>query len=165
MSFWVNRCVFPISGLLRVLLILLSCCLYIRPFRCVFFFYFVIFQYKFVRFLLHPVAGMFSCRFLPDDRIFFRCFEMPYFFCIVLLFVGISLIFRISPVLSLFFLSSYCYLLCCLFLMFLEIPASFFWFIILSCFRRFLSAFPVEFPILVLIFSSCVLRGSQYFTN
>ena len=34
--------------------------------------------------------------------------------------------------------------------------------IILACFRSFLFAFPVEFPIPVLTVSSCFLRGSQF---
>ena len=36
LSFWVNRCVFPVSGLLRALLILFSYYLSIQPFRYVF---------------------------------------------------------------------------------------------------------------------------------
>ena len=69
----------------------------IRPFRSVVLF--AIFQYKIV--LLHPVAGMFSCHLLPVfGRIFFRCFRMLSFLCIVLLFVDISITFLLSPVLS-----------------------------------------------------------------
>ena len=45
--------------------------------------------------------------------------------------------------------------------LFQHIPPSFFCFIILACFRRYLSAFPVEFSILILTFSSCFLRESQ----
>ena len=60
-----------------------------------------IFKSKIVRFLLHPVAGMFSCHLLPVvGRIFSRCFGMFSFVCIVLPFVDISLIFLLSPVLS-----------------------------------------------------------------
>ena len=60
-----------------------------------------IFQSKMVRFLLHPVAGMFSCHLLPVvDIIFFRCFGMSCFVCIVLPFTDISLIFLLSSVLS-----------------------------------------------------------------
>ena len=45
----------------------------------------------------------------------------------------------------------------------LHVPTSFLCFIILAYFRRFfLSACPVEFPIQVLIISSCYLRGSQF---
>ena len=52
-------------------------------------------------FLLYPVVGMFYYHFLPVvDRIFFHCFGMSRFFCIVLPFVDISLIFLLSPVLS-----------------------------------------------------------------
>ena len=53
------------------------------------------------RFLLHPVVGMFSYHLLPVvDRIFFRCFGMSYFICIVLPFIDISLIFLLLPILS-----------------------------------------------------------------
>ena len=51
-----------------------------------------------VRFLWHPVFGMFSCQ--PVDRIFFRCFGKSCFVCIVVPFVDISLISLLSPVLS-----------------------------------------------------------------
>ena len=65
-----------------------------------------------------------------------------------------------------YFISSSCVVIfsCVAFsFLFLHIPASFLCFIILARFRRFLSAFSVEFPILVLIFSSCFFRGSQFF--
>ena len=56
---------------------------------------------KIVRFLWHPVVGMFSCYYLPIvDRIFFRCFGKSCFVCIVLPFVDISLIFLLLPALS-----------------------------------------------------------------
>ena len=43
--------------------------------------------FKIVRFLLHPVVGMFSCHLPPFiGRISFRCFGMSCFVCIVLLF-------------------------------------------------------------------------------
>ena len=97
-SFWVNQCVFPLSGLLRALLILLSCCLSIRLFLI---FFGCQFLSKIVRFLLHPVVGIFSCHLLPIvGGIFFRCFGMSSFVCIVLPFVDTSLIFLLSPVLS-----------------------------------------------------------------
>ena len=44
--------------------------------------------------------------------------------------------------------------------LFQHIPAFFFCFIILACFRRFFSAFPIEFRTMVFIFSSCFLRSS-----
>ena len=113
----------------------------------------------------HPVVGMLSYHILPVvDRIFFRCFGMSCFVCIVLPFLDISLIFLISPVLSSLFPQVYWYFfLCSLFyVLFKHIPASFLCFIILVCFRWFLSAFRVEYPILVLIFLSCFLRGSLF---
>ena len=43
-----------------------------------------IFLSQIVRFLLHPVVGMFSCHSLPIvDRIFSRCFGKSCFVCIV----------------------------------------------------------------------------------
>ena len=87
-----------------------------------------------------------------------------YFVCIVLPFVDISYISVLSPVLSGLFpqvvLSIFPVLS---FFVFLIIPASFFCFTILAYFRRlFLSEFLVEIPILVLIFLSYSLRGSQF---
>ena len=56
---------------------------------------------KIVRFLLHPVVGMFSCNLLPGvDRILFRCFGMSCFVYIVLPFVNIYSIFLLLPVRS-----------------------------------------------------------------
>ena len=105
---------------------------------------------------LHPVVGMFSSHFLPIvDRIFFRCFGKFCFVCIVLLFVDISLIFLLWPALSGLFPQVYCYFSCvaCSFSPLISAPLSFF--IILARIRSFLFAFPVEFPIPVLIVSSC----------
>ena len=69
------------------------------------FFFVDLFLSKIIRFLLHPVVGMFPCHSLPIvDRIFFRCFGKPCFVCIVLPFVDISLIFLLSPALSGLFL-------------------------------------------------------------
>ena len=98
-SFWVVRCLFPLSGFLRVLLVLSSYCLSIQPFRYAFLV--TIFSSKIVRFLWRPVVGMFLCHALPIvDRFFFRCFGMSSFVCIVLPFVDISLISLLSPELS-----------------------------------------------------------------
>ena len=112
---------------------------------------------------------MFLCHLLPVvDRIFFHCFGMSCFVCIVLLFVDISLILLLSRVLSglfpqvvlLFFLvlpfpfGSYIFQCLSFFFFFLS-----FW---LAFVDFFLSAFPVKFPILVLIFLLCFLRGSQF---
>ena len=160
-SFWVNRCVFPLSGLLRALQILLSYCVSIRIFR--YFFLVAIFYSKIVRFLLHPVVGMFSRHLLPIvGRIFFCCFEMSSFVCIVLPFVDIFLILFISSVLSGLFPQL-------LLSFFLALPFPFcfqclsfvlsFWLV----FVNFLSVFPVEFPILVLIFFFfAFFKGSQF---
>ena len=88
---------------------------------------------------------------------------MSCFVCIVLPFVDISLIFHILPELSglfpqvvLLFFSRVVFSI-----LFPHIPGSV-GFTIFACFRRFVSAFPVEFPILVLTVSSCLLRGSQF---
>ena len=97
------------------------------------------------------------------DRIFFRCFGKACFVCIVLPFVDISLIFLLSSALSSLFPQV-------VLLFFLVLPGPFSsrlfqrpsFFIILVCFRSFLFAFPVEFPIPVLTLSSCFLRGFQF---
>ena len=125
-----------------------------------------IFLSKIVRLLFHRVVGMFSCRLFPVvDKIFIRCFGMSCFGCIVLLFVDISSIFLLSPILSgLFPQVVMLFFPCCLFLSFQLISAPFFVVVLsfwLFFFEDFLSVFPVEFLILVLIFSSCFLRGSQ----
>ena len=114
------------------LLVLLSYNLSIQPFRCGFFI--VIFQSKIVWVHLHPVFGMFLCHLLQVvDKIFFRCFGMSCFICIVLLFVVISIIILLSPVLS--DLSSHFALLFFLVLNFCSyIPASFFCFMIFDQF-------------------------------
>ena len=95
-SFWVVRCIFPLWGLPRVLLVLLSYCLFIQPFR--FTFSVAICSSRIVRFLWRLVVGMFLCHALPIvDRIFFRCFGMSCFVCIVLPFVDIILVSLFSP--------------------------------------------------------------------
>ena len=54
-----------------------------------------------VRFLLHPVVGMFPCHLLPlVGKIFFRYLGSSSFICIVSSFVDISLILLLSPELS-----------------------------------------------------------------
>ena len=60
-----------------------------------------IFSSKIVRCLWHLVVRVFSCHLLSVvDRIFFRCFGMSCFVCIVLFFVDISLIFLIWTALT-----------------------------------------------------------------
>ena len=92
-SFWIVRCVFPLSGLLQVLLFSSHI---VYPFSL-----FVIFgchifaQNRSV--LWRPVVGMFLCHVLPVVRISYRCFGISCFVCIVLPFVDISLISLLSP--------------------------------------------------------------------
>ena len=78
-----------------------------------------IFYSEIVQHLFHLVVGMFSYH-LPQlvGRIFFRCFGMSCFVCILLPFLDVFLIFLLLPVLSVFF-SSCCVVispLCCFFL-------------------------------------------------
>ena len=77
-------------------------CISIPLFRYIFFV--AIFECQIVRFLLHPVVGMFPCHLSIVDEIFFCCFEMSSFVRIDLLFVDIFLIFLLSPGLSGLFL-------------------------------------------------------------
>ena len=112
------------------------------------------------RFLLHPVVGMFSFPLFPVvDRFFFRCFGMSCFVYIALPLVDISLIILLSPILSGLFPQV-------VLLFFLVLAFSFYFYIFQRLsfvvsfwpvFVNFLSAFPVEFSVLVLIFPSCFL--------
>ena len=98
------------------------------------------------------------------DRIFFYCFGMCCFVCIVLHFVHISLVSLLSPehsglfpqVLLLFYLE-FSFPFCSH--IFQDLSALPFW----PVFVDFLSGFPEQIPILVLTVSSCFLRGHQYF--
>ena len=137
--FWVNPCVFPLSGLPWSLLILLSYCLTIRVFRLCFFFV-ATFLSKIIRFLLHSIVGIFSCHLLPlVGRIFSRYFQISCFVRIALPLVGISLLFLLSPVLSHLF--PQVVLLFFSFVAFsvlsVHVPAYFLCFVIFSCFRSF----------------------------
>ena len=131
-------------------------------------FFVIIFKPKIIQFLLHPVVCMFLRHVLPDVvRIFFRCFGMSFFVCIVLPFVDISLIFLLSLGLSGLFLQVVLF-----FFLVLSFPFCLYMFLRLSFILSFcpvfiaffLSAFPVEFRILVLIFFFfwCFLRGSLF---
>ena len=158
-SFWVVRCVFLLLGLPRVILVLLSYRSSIQPFHYAF--SVAIFSSKIVRFLWRLVVGMFLCHALPIvNRIFFRCFGMSCFVCIVLPFVDISLVSLLSPELSCLFPQ-----VVLLFFLVLSFPFSSYIFQDLnvlpfwSVFVDFLSGFPVELSILVLTVSSCFLRG------
>ena len=100
------------------------------------------------------------------SRIFFRCFGMSCLVCIVLPFVDFSFIFH--PVLSGLFIKLYCYFfLCFAFSLFVPSCSSvfvFFWWGLLfrTVFVDFLSAFPVEVSIQVLVFL-CSFRGDPNF--
>ena len=96
--FWVVRCVFLLWGLPRVFLVLLSYRLS-KPFRYAF--SVAIFSFKIVRFLWRVIVVMLLWHaLLVVDRIFFHCFGVSRFVCIVLTFVDISLISLLSPELS-----------------------------------------------------------------
>ena len=95
----------------------------------------------------------------------FRCFGISCFVCIVLPFVYISNLPSFASTFWFISSSSIVIFSSIAFFLFLSlhVPAFFLCFIILAFFRRFfLSVFPVEFPIQVLIFSSCILRGSRF---
>ena len=138
-----------LSDLLRALLILLSYCLSTWLFRC---FLVAIFWPKIVQFFLLLAIGLLSSHFLPAvGRIFFFFFFFNifhFFFARTFWFISSSFIVIFSCIAISF--------------LYLHVPASFLCFIILECFRRFLSTFPVEFPTLVLIFYSFFLWGSQF---
>ena len=99
-SFWVFRCVFPISGVLRILLVLMLYCwmytfnLFAMHFGC----------HIFVQncsFSLASACWHFLCHALPVvNKIYFCCRGMSCFVCIVLSFVNISLISLLSPYFS-----------------------------------------------------------------
>ena len=108
---------------------------------------------------------LFSCHLLPiTGRNVFLCFGMSCFVCTVLPFVSISLIFLLSPricglfpqVVFLFLLFVLAFPFCLFMFHCFHIVLSF-WPVLVD----FLSAFPVEFPFMVLFFTSCFLRWSQ----
>ena len=136
---------FRFPDLLRVLLVLSSYYLSIQRFRYAF--SVAIFSSKNVRSLWPPVVATFLCHALPVvSRISFRCFGMPFFVCIVLPFVYISLMSLLSPELLVYFLKLYSFFSRVVFsTQFPHITRSF-RFTVLPCFRRFSSAFPVDFP-------------------
>ena len=80
-SFWVIRCVFPLSGLPRVL-VLLSNRISLQRFRYAF--SVAIFSSKIVRFIWHLVVGMFLCHALPNVVKFsFVVWEYPVLFLLI----------------------------------------------------------------------------------
>ena len=96
--------------------------------------------FKIIRFLLHPVVGMFSYHLLPIvDRIFFHCFRMSCFF--LYCFILCRYLFNLPSFARTFwFLSSSCIVIFssdAFSFLFLHIPASFLCFIILACFLIF----------------------------
>ena len=122
----------------------------------------VIFSSKIVRFLWRPVVGMFLCHALPVvDRIFFCCFGMSCFVCIVLPFVVISLISLLSPELSGLFTQVVLLFFSRVIFSFLfpHIPGSF-CFTILACFHRFFIC--VSSRISHPSFDYFFVRGSQF---
>ena len=150
MSFWVNQCVFSLSVLHQVLPTLSPCCLSVRLFcyvRLV-----AIFFSKIVQIVLHLFVGMFYCNLRqPVGRIFFRCFGMLCFVCIVC-----WCLFNLpSYVRTFWFISpSRIVIFSCVGLSFWPQKALHFSFALsfLPVFVAFLSTFPAEFPIQVLIF-------------
>ena len=150
---WVIRCVFPLWGLPRVL-VLLSYRLSIRPFRYAF--SVAIFSSKIARFLWRLNVGI-------VDRIFFHYFGMSCFVCIFLPFVDISLVSLLSPETSGLFPQ-----VVLLFFPMLSFPFSSHIFQDLSIlpfwpvFVDFLSGFSVELPILVLMVSSCFFGRPRF---
>ena len=90
--------------------------LFIHSAFSLYFLFVAIFLSQIVGFLLHPFVGMFSCHLLPSvDKIFFRCFGISCFVCIVFPFVDVSLAFLCSPLFPGFKLYFY-FFWCCLFL-------------------------------------------------
>ena len=158
MSFCVNRYVFPLSGLLQALLILLSFCLSIRLFCCVFLV--DIFLSKIFRFLLHPVVDMFLCHLFPVVSRIFLLFRNVLFclYCFTLCRYPFILPSFAS---TFWYISSSCFAIfsfITFFFLFLHVPASFLRFTILTCFRRFFylrfqSNFPSWFRFFIRAFS------------
>ena len=166
-SFWVNRYVFPLSSLLRALLILLSYCLSIRPFRNVFRLpYFSPKSFDFLCIRLLVCFRVISSQLLVEFS--FVALEFPVL-SVFFYPLSISLIFLSSTVFSGLFLLVVlfvCFFLCFLFLFVPTYSSVFPFFIILTCFRWFfLSAFPVKFPILVLIFVLVLFEGIPIFSQ
>ena len=155
--FWVVRCVFPLWGLPRVILTLLSYRLSVQPFR--YDFSVAIFSSKI--WLLVCFCVMLSQLLIEFSFVVLEC---PVLSVLFLPFVDISLISLLSPELSglfpqvvlLFFLVFY-FAFCSH--IFQDLSVLPFWpvFVVI-----FLSGFPVEFPILVLTVSSCFLKGPQF---
>ena len=118
------------------LVILLSYCSSIQPFRYVFG---SIFLFNIVPFLLHPVVGMFCYNLLQIvNRIFFLCFRMSF---LSVFFHFCRYLFNLPSFVSiLWFIPPSCIVIfsCVAFsFFFLHSLASFLCFIILVCFRRF----------------------------
>ena len=155
-GFWVNRYIFPFSGLLQAFLILISYCLSIHPFPNIFWLpYFSPKSFGF--FCIHLLVCF---RFISSQlliELFFVILECPvlsvfFFLCRYLLHLLLSSV--LSGLFPQFFLR------CLLILFRLSFVLSF-----CPVFVDFLSAFPVEFPTLVLIFSFVLFEGMPVFSQ
>ena len=106
---------------------------------------------------LAPVDSMFSCHLYPNLLVEFPFVVLD---CPVLsvLFSLCRYLFNFPSFVSTFWFisSSFIVIFLCVAFLTLHVPASF------LCFIIFLSVFPVGFPIVVLIFSSCFLKGYQF---
>ena len=144
MLFWVNRCVFSPSVLLRVFLTLFPCCLSIRLFCYVLLV--AIFCSKIVLLL---VVGMFSCHLpLLSGRIFFVVLERRF---VLILLPYLFLIFLLSPLLfGLFPRILLSFFLCCFFFFCPNMFQHFSSVLSFLLVVYFLSTFLVEFSIQVL---------------
>ena len=139
---------------LQVILTLSPCSLSIRLFCYVLLV--AIFYSKIVQLLLHLIVGMFLCHLLQFvGRVFFRCFGMSCFVCIIFPFLEIFLI-LLSFASTFWFISStyilFFFFFALLFPFCLNIFQRFsFVLSFLPIFEDFLSAFPVEFIIIIII--------------
>ena len=144
------------------------------PFVFFLFFFFghlllvAIFYSEIVQHLFHLVVGMFSYH-LPQlvGRIFFRCFGMSCFVCILLPFLDVFLIFLLLPVLSGLFPRAVLSFSPCVAFSFLSqhVPAFLICFIIFASCRRFLIC--VSSPIFNpgFDFLLAFYKGTQIFTR
>ena len=101
---------------------------------CPLYFLVAIFLSKIVRFLLHPVVGMFSRHVLLFvGRIFFRCLLMSCFVCIVLPFVDIFSSSFFRQYVLVYFFKLYCYFPQVVSFFLFQHVQAYFCFIILDC--------------------------------
>ena len=164
--FRVNRCVFLLSDLLWVLLffsyVVYPLCFFVM-FSWLPYFIQKLFNFSCIRLLI-----CFSV-ISPTCWLYFLSLFWNVLFC-QYCFTLCQYLFNLPSFACTFrFISSSCIVIfSCIAFSFLSlyVPTLFFCFIVLTCFRRFfLSTFPVEFTIQVLIFSLCFLRGHRFLTN